>query len=163
MGGSSFGQGWPRITRGSAGRVLNHCSSQADHRRQTIENFVPRLALIVRAKKLTTTGADVNSCGIEAIRRHGIAQNSFVGEFLGQTAQQGLPRGTGIARAIDAQAAVAGATKLLRLDRNDIGAVGISGMHEHGKTKIRGQSVANVGPALAAVVGAIDPPMILQE
>src|ERR1700740_1317213 len=72
-------------------------------------------------------------------------------------------RGAPVAGAINSQPAVARAAKLIGLNWNDIHPVGISRVHDYGKTEIRGHSIANVCTVFGTVVRAIQSPMILQE
>ena len=80
-----------------------------------------------------------------------------------QAAHERFPRAATVARAIDAKAAVAGAAKLIGLDGDDVDAVRISGMNNHGEAEVGRHAVADVFPVFGVIVGAIKAPVILQE
>ena len=123
--------------------------------RQPFKNSVPSLPFIARAKELAASRAEIDSGGIKRIRGHGIVQNSFVSLLLRKPPCQRLPRFAAVTCSIDAQAAIARTAKLVGLDRNDVDAIRIPGMHHHGKTEIRGHAVGDVLPVLRGIVGAI--------
>ena len=97
------------------------------------------------------------------VRCHRIAQDSFVSAFLRQAAHQRFPRCTCVAGTINSQPAVARAAKPIGLNWNDIHAVGIPGMHDYSKAKVRRHSVGDVDPVFGMVVRAIQSPMVLQK
>lgn len=157
--GRNLGHRWPYSARGA----LDDCASNANHRGQAFKNLFPGPSFIARAKELPAAGTEVNPDRIACIGCHRITQDGLVSTFLRQASYQRLPGNAAIAGSINAQPAVGCAAKLIRLNWNGIDAVWISGVHEHGKTKIGGHSIGYVGPAIGAVVRAIEPPMILQE
>src|SRR5262249_36581551 len=59
--------------------------------------------------------------------------------------------------------AVGRTAELTRLDRKGVNTVGIDRMHQHGKTEIAWQAVRDALPGVPAIVGAVQPGMILQE
>src|SRR5689334_10278225 len=97
-------------------RLSENMASYADNGWKSLENPIPRLSIIGRAVELPASGAKVNPGGIERIGCHGIAQNSFVGAFLGKAAHQRLPGTAGVAGAINAQFAVGSASEFVRFD-----------------------------------------------
>src|SRR5690349_22557569 len=54
-----------------------------------------------------------------------------------------FPRGATVASTIDAQPTVTRATKLIGLDGNDVDAVRVARMHDHGKTEIGGHAIGD--------------------
>src|ERR1041384_3591825 len=124
--------------------ILNKGTPHTDYRRQPIEYLAPRLSFIARAKELPTSCSEVNSNRVERIYGHGIAQDCLVRLLLRQPPRKGLPRGATVVRSINAQPAIARASKLVRLHRNDVHAVRVSGMHDHGKTEIRRHAIGDI-------------------
>src|SRR5580704_15067186 len=161
MGGCGCGPkgGW----RDNAGGVLDECTTNTDHGGQPLEYLVPCPSFIARAKELAAPCTEENSGGIERIRCHGVSQNRLICKFLWQASHEWFPRSSIVSGSIDSQTTVACTAKFVGLNGNDIHAVGVSRVHGHGKTKIRRHSIGNVRPVLAAVVGAIQSPVILQE
>src|ERR1700720_2817785 len=56
-----------------------------------------------------------------------------------------------------------GAAKLIRFYRHDVHAVRIVWVHQHRETKIRGHPTRDVLPRITPVIGAVQPPVVLQE
>ncbi len=100
---------------------------------------------------------------VEGICRHRVAQDRFVGTFLRQSSHKRFPGAARVAGSVNPQPAIACAAKLVRLDGNDIHAVGVFGMHNHREPKIRRHSIGDIDPAFGAVIRAVKSPMILQE
>src|SRR5262249_51268150 len=172
--GARFAAGRRRLFSSQAGRGGLRCyrrrviggdesSSNTDDGRQAVENFFPAAAFVARAEKLASTSSKINSCRIERVGRHCIAENRFVGEFLRQTARKWLPGCSAVARAIDAKAAVTGAAELVGLDGDDVRTIGIARMNDNGESKIGRDAVGDVLPVFAVIVRAIKTPVILQE
>src|SRR3989442_1503225 len=68
-----------------------------------------------------------------------------------------------VARAVDAQLSLGGAAELVGFDRDDVNRVRIVRVHEHREAEVRGDTVGDVAPRVAAVVTAVDPPVVLEE
>ena len=147
----------------AGGGFLEICAADADHRRQAFHQPLPGFAFVARGVELAAARAKINSGGIEGVGGHGIAQNGFVRAFLRQAARERFPGGAGIARAVDAETTVAGAAKFVGLNRDDIDAIRFLRMHDDRETKIGRDAVGDVFPVFAAIVRAIQAPMILQE
>lgn len=57
----------------------------ANHRRQALENCVPRFAAIFRTKKFSAPGAKVNPRGLQAVSGQAIAEHCFQSILLRQS------------------------------------------------------------------------------
>jgi len=130
---------------------------------QALEDFRPRFSIVAGGVEFAAARAEEETSGIQCVGRECIPEDGFVGAFLRQAARQGFPGAASIAGAIDAEAAFRGAAKFVGLDGENIDSVGIVWMHDHGKTEVGGHAEGNILPGIAAIVGAIESPVILQE
>ncbi len=97
-------------------RLARNDTLHADHRRQPSQDFFPSFALVDGAIKLAVASAEVDADRIERVGGQGIAQDGFVSALLRQATRQRLPGGSGIAGAVNAQAALGSAAELVGLD-----------------------------------------------
>ena len=126
-------------------------------------DLLPGLTFIVGSEKLSAASSKVESGRIVGVGGQAIAQYGFVCLLLRQAAHERFPGRASIASPINPQPSIASATEFLRLDRNNISAIGIMRVHDDRKSKIRRHAVGNVGPVLRVIVGAVNSPVILQE
>src|SRR5215470_19903131 len=84
-------------------RVPHNHGLYADDRWQSAQDPFPGFPFVDRGKQLAAPGSKINSCRVQPVRVHAIAQDRLVRALLRQTLRQGFPGGSRIARAVDAQ------------------------------------------------------------
>ena len=146
-----------------ARHVVGDARLDADDRRQALAQQLPGSALVARAVELAAARAEVDAGRLEAVDRHAVADDRLEGVLLRQAARHRLPGRAGVARAVDAQLSVGRATEPVRVQRHDEGGVRIAGVHAQAEAEVRRDSVGHVLPGVAAVVGAVEPPVVLEK
>src|SRR5208283_1695383 len=108
-----------------------------------------------------TSGAEINSAGIQSIDGHGITQNVYIAIALWEAVGECFPFIAAAAAAVNAQLAIERKVLGIALDGDDVDGFGLVRMDINRKTKIGGKIAADFMPQIARIIAAHDVPMFL--
>src|SRR4029453_5409181 len=131
-------------------------------RRQPLGQGLPALAFVGGGEQLPGAGPEVEAGRLQPVGGEPVAEHGQPGVALGQALGQRRPGVAGVPGPVHPGLAVGGAGKLVGVQRDDPGGVGVAGVGDHGEAEVARHPVGHVLPVVAAVVAAVQAPVVLE-